>query len=291
MLNKTKAALQSRPCHTAFEKQSNDITLISQVNRAAGQHSKNCVLRVSITDSQILRVTTGNAQSELTILKRAGSNYLIAKQSVKMRYQIFPQIWGDRQSPEKLGGHSSAGFLDSLRCLRLISPMAAAIRKPAVLSSLSFTDSISSSTLCGTLAFTCFDLLFIEPVAISGSPCVRCYSLYAKKNHIQCLTCYSPSNMVNSTLVKARCRNGNAPDCWSSTEASNHNPLTGVTIMAVIQHTQTHPKFTWRFISLSITGLNVIQITADTEHQARQLSPVGCVMVFAGRLPFNGGAL
>ena len=61
--------------------------------------------------------------------------------------------------------------------------------------------------------------------------------------------------------------------------------------MAEQQHTQTHPKFTWRFISLSITGLNIIQITADTEQEARQLSPAGCVMVFAGRLPFNGGAL
>lgn len=58
--------------------------------------------------------------------------------------------------------------------------------------------------------------------------------------------------------------------------------------MAVTQHTQTHPKFTWRFISLSITGLNVIQITADTEHEARQLSPAGCILVFAGRLPFSG---
>ena len=62
-------------------------------------------------------------------------------------------------------------------------------------------------------------------------------------------------------------------------------PLTGVTIMAGSQHTQTHPKFTWRFLALSASTRNVIHITAATEREARDQSPAGCVMVFAGRLP------
>lgn len=62
-------------------------------------------------------------------------------------------------------------------------------------------------------------------------------------------------------------------------------PLIGVTVMADIQHTQTHPKFTWRFLALSSLGHNIIHITACTEREARELSPAGCVMVFAGRLP------
>lgn len=62
-------------------------------------------------------------------------------------------------------------------------------------------------------------------------------------------------------------------------------PLIGVTVMAESQHTQTHPKFTWRFLALSALGRNVIHITATTEREARELSPAGCVMVFAGRLP------
>ena len=171
-----------------------------------------------------------------------------------------------------------------LRWRRLISPMAAVIRKPAVLSPLFFTDSISSNTSCGTRTFTCFDLLFTEPVAITDSPRVWCYSLYAKKNQIQYLTCYAPSNKVNSTLNKPRHKNGNAPECGNTSEASNHN-VNRSNIMACIQHTQTRPKYQYRFLALSAIGRNVIHITATTEREAREQSPAGCVMVFAGRLP------
>lgn len=62
-------------------------------------------------------------------------------------------------------------------------------------------------------------------------------------------------------------------------------PLIEVTVMAGSQHTQTHPKFTWRFLALSADTRNVISITAATEREARDQSPTGCVMVFAGRLP------
>jgi len=54
---------------------------------------------------------------------------------------------------------------------------------------------------------------------------------------------------------------------------------------AMKDHTQTHPKFTWRFLALSANTRNVISITAATEREARDQSPIGCVMVFAGRLP------
>lgn len=62
--------------------------------------------------------------------------------------------------------------------------------------------------------------------------------------------------------------------------------------MAGIQHTQAHPEFTedtkfftWRFLALSASGGCIIHITASTERLAREQSPTGCVMVFAGRLP------
>ena len=54
--------------------------------------------------------------------------------------------------------------------------------------------------------------------------------------------------------------------------------------MADHQHTQTHPKFTWRFLALSSAECNVVHIPANTEREAREQSPAGCVMVFAGRL-------
>ncbi|GEG29155.1 TPA: host cell division inhibitor Icd-like protein [Escherichia coli] len=43
-------------------------------------------------------------------------------------------------------------------------------------------------------------------------------------------------------------------------------------------------KFTWRFIALSTAQPRVITIEATSEQEARQQSPVGCVMVFAARI-------
>jgi hypothetical protein len=60
--------------------------------------------------------------------------------------------------------------------------------------------------------------------------------------------------------------------------------------MADIQSTQTHPKFTWRFLALSVTESSIVRINAATEREARDQSPAGCVMVFAGRLPLQGVA-
>ncbi|GKX49599.1 host cell division inhibitor Icd-like protein [Pectobacterium carotovorum] len=55
--------------------------------------------------------------------------------------------------------------------------------------------------------------------------------------------------------------------------------------MADSQSTQTHPKFIWRFLALGMSSRRIIRIVATTEHEAREKSPSGCVMVFAGRLP------
>ncbi|POZ13525.1 hypothetical protein C3Z09_22890 [Lelliottia aquatilis] len=63
---------------------------------------------------------------------------------------------------------------------------------------------------------------------------------------------------------------------------------------AAMKNSITHPqgrdshnpkKFTWRFLALSTSKPRLITIEATTEHEARQQSPAGCVMVFAGRLP------
>ena len=74
----------------------------------------------------------------------------------------------------------------------------------------------------------------------------------------------------------------------STNRASDHN-VTEAYIMACIQHTQTRPKYQYRFLALSAIGRNVIHITATTEREAREQSPDGCVMVFAGRLPVREG--
>ncbi|WP_421671034.1 host cell division inhibitor Icd-like protein [Rahnella sp. EDr1-12] len=58
--------------------------------------------------------------------------------------------------------------------------------------------------------------------------------------------------------------------------------------MADMQSTQTHPKFTWRFLALDASKCSIIHINATTEREAREQSPARCVMVFAGRLPVQG---
>ncbi|EAB2724272.1 hypothetical protein D8N98_18365 [Salmonella enterica] len=75
---------------------------------------------------------------------------------------------------------------------RLISPLAAVTRKPAVLSPSSLTCSISSRSSSGSLTDTCSDLLFFLPVAITDPPVFGWCSVCTKKNQIQLLTWCSP---------------------------------------------------------------------------------------------------
>ncbi|HBV1483898.1 TPA: host cell division inhibitor Icd-like protein [Escherichia coli] len=54
--------------------------------------------------------------------------------------------------------------------------------------------------------------------------------------------------------------------------------------MACIQHTQTRPKYQYRFLALSAIGRNVIHITATTEREARRTLAQDHVCFFAGRI-------
>ncbi|ESL83586.1 TPA: host cell division inhibitor Icd-like protein [Enterobacter roggenkampii] len=63
-----------------------------------------------------------------------------------------------------------------------------------------------------------------------------------------------------------------------------------VTVMADQQHTQTRPKFTWRFLSTSerypTAKPLVIYVNASSEQEARDTMP-GVTLIFAARLPFH----
>lgn len=67
-------------------------------------------------------------------------------------------------------------------------------------------------------------------------------------------------------------------------------PLVEVTVMAELQHTQTRPEFTWRFISASerypTAKPLVIYVNASSEQEARDTMP-GVNLIFAARLPFH----
>lgn len=179
----------------------------------------------------------------------------------------------------------SGSDLAFLRWRRLISPSIAEVTNCPVLSPSAFRFSIASTKQSGTRASIRFDLAFTDLFAICGFRCIWCPTIIIERK-------YNSSLDVSHTLLLAcvphldfdKVRNGNAPDCRSSTEASNHNVI-GANTMACIQHTQTRPKYQYRFLALSAIGRNVIHITATTEREAREQSPAGCVMVFAGRLP------
>lgn len=91
------------------------------------------------------------------------------------------------------------------RWRRLISPLAAVTRKPAVLSPSSLTCSISSKSSSGSLTDTCSDLLFFLPVAITEPPVFWWCSVCTKKNQIQPLTwCSLMCNLVVFTCILSK---------------------------------------------------------------------------------------
>lgn len=134
---------------------------------------------------------------------------------------------------------------------------------------------------------------------ISASSCIRssCWSriwywsvfalsldiVITKSMSSACGCNYNVTEMVLQLLNTAK------PRSARTLSGPLTKPLTGVTKMAESQHTQSHPEFTWRFLALSAVDRNIIHITATTEREAREQSPAGCVMVFAGRLPAQGG--
>jgi hypothetical protein len=148
-------------------------------------------------------------------------------------------------------------------------------------------ESISLTTLCGKRALICCDLLFVALVT-GIHPLVYCAIQHnTEVNTKKSLQCDSLLNNVNTRFViycdsaVETAKPGSAPTLTG--------PLTTTVIggnsMAGSQHTQTRPKFQYRFLALSATACNIISIVATTEREARKQSPAGCVMVFAGRLP------
>ncbi|WP_337246586.1 host cell division inhibitor Icd-like protein [Klebsiella pneumoniae] len=138
---------------------------------------------------------------------------------------------------------------------------------------------------CGKRIFFVADFALTDFVAIT-LPQVGVGTPYIKKEYKNSLDVWPHFKLdwCGRTLF-CRCGNSEARQCANTNRASDHKPLSEVTVMAELQHTQTRPKYQYRFLALSAIGRNVIHITATTECEAREQSPAGCVMVFAGRLP------
>ncbi|EBT2573174.1 host cell division inhibitor Icd-like protein [Salmonella enterica] len=176
-----------------------------------------------------------------------------------------------------------------LRWRRLISPCMAVTINWAVLSPCSLTCSIASTTSCGARVCNFCDFSFFVPVAITKSPDIKWSTEYQKKNEIKHLK-WIPLCIYSGVHLKGvHLQDIAKPGSARTLTGPLTKPLVEVTVMAELQHTQTRPKYQYRFLALSAIGRNVIHITATTEREAREQSPAGCVMVFAGRLPVREG--
>jgi hypothetical protein len=94
----------------------------------------------------------------------------------------------------------------------------------------------------------------------------RCDSVYTKKNHKKHLTSDSVEFNLNHTSVRGCKRQ--RPELFAAVTGRLTKPLIGVTIMAGIQHTQTHPKFIYTFLAVHrdcmADGKVPVHVVADT---------------------------
>lgn len=310
MTGKTKAAMPGRQCNTALQKhrqitrlaaggqtlsRRNPYAQINRVRLTYGDRDKgeqysgswqNNVKRGSEVPTNNVESCEDNQPSLRGEAQRLCGSLRPAQnlQVTKSHSQNNPSLRGAVHSiTESNPVQLSDSDLAFLRWRRLISPRIAVTINPALLSPSSLSDSISATTSCGTRTVKSCDFAFLLDVAITDSFDVWCVSVYAKKSYAQCLKCVSLECSFKSE-GETHLTNSEARQCSNTNRASYHN-VTEAYIMACIQHTQTRPKYQYRFLALSAIGRNVIHITATTEREAREQSPAGCVMVFAGRLP------
>lgn len=132
---------------------------------------------------------------------------------------------------------------------------------------------ISSSNSCGKRMFFFSDLLFILPVAMNTKSLSRLFvrTPYYKKSLINSVDMYTHFILWwVYTIYSCGCKNNNAPKCWNTFEAFNHNVIRGNT-MAMYKSTQTHPKFLWRFFSCQQS--KYFSVEANNEQEARSMLP------------------
>ncbi|WP_438269111.1 host cell division inhibitor Icd-like protein [Raoultella terrigena] len=182
-------------------------------------------------------------------------------------------------------------------CLRVISLRADVTKKPAVDSPLNFTASISSKTSCGMRIDICRDLSLLVFVAMRIPVKWGCDSVYTKINHIKHLLCDSVCYSLNHTLSTGseQIRHKTAKPRGASTPSGPlTKPLIGVTVMAGSQHTQTHPKFIWRFLALNRHDKKAkprrLSVEAATERDARRILAPHFILSLAARLPVVEGS-
>jgi hypothetical protein len=154
--------------------------------------------------------------------------------------------------------------------------------------SASIHSSISSMSSWGNRMCFLADLLLVLPVAISVILKLGVSTPYTIKMAIKTIDvgAHLIVRWVH-TLFELRCVNSEAQQCANTNWASDHKPLSEVTVMADNQSTQTRPEFTWLFLATpdhtpECTPV-VLRFDADTEDKARDAFP-GWSLVFAAKI-------
>ncbi|MCF2383654.1 host cell division inhibitor Icd-like protein [Enterobacter hormaechei] len=284
MAQKTKATMQGRQCSTENKEQNQHTRPI------AGGQSLSAPVITGTASMERLRETTQK-------LGCLGCTALAHTQSPETSGELEQSAGctAMQQTPEDFqsafmhsGYHSLSASLAFLRWRRLISPRIEVTINPALLSPSSLSDSISATTSCGTRTVKSCDFAFLLEVAITDSFVIWCVSVYAKKSYAQCLKCVSLECSFKSD-GETHLVNNEARQCSNTNRASDHNVI-GANNMADLQHTQTRPEFTWRFLSASerypTAKPLVIYVNASSEQEARDTMP-GVNLIFAARLPFH----
>ncbi len=262
-LNKTKAALQGRLSHFTNNTEEHS-TVIDQVNACSFAHIS------SNYGKSAQHLSAGGISPSVT----AAMARFLSGGVRHWRSAQSPKFSGDLQSAE----NSADGWLaekptvqplgsilrdcSSLRIIRFIQAASDSSPSCRCASSIKSRSSGSSRNWNGgfpRLSFLCVDTF--------STPDVVCLCVMTHYMHVNEKATPRSAETLPRRLTK---------------------PLFEVTVMAGSQHTQTHPKFTWRFLALNASTCSVIHIDASTEREARDQSPAGCVMVFAGRLPVQG---
>ena len=120
--------------------------------------------------------------------------------------------------------------------------------------------------------------------SLSSLSCTTWRSLFSLVDIVNScgLVCSGVDNVLHCmTFSKAKPGSGGTLTGPLTTTVSESNEAA---MKDHITHPQGRKSYIWRFLALSAIGRNVIHITANTEREAREQSPAGCVMVFAGRL-------
>lgn len=121
--------------------------------------------------------------------------------------------------------------------------------------------------------------------SLSSLSCTTWRSLFSLVDIVNScgLVCSGVDNVLHCmTFSKAKPGSGGTLTGPLTTTVSESNEAA---MKDHITHPQGRKSYIWRFLALSAIGRNVIHITANTEREAREQSPAGCVMVFADRLP------